>query len=204
MLLSGAAFAATLFALGCFGPHDDGAVAQRYTKADELQPMVLPYEEAYVIFAGNPVATDVSCQAEGSETVFTFKKGEAIVDLEKYSLDDVSLKYLGSEYDSYDPGLTILRFPFEVGDEWTWTGKYKNGPEPHEATAKVKTAQERLNTVVGEFATVRVTVELEIASGTPKPVEHKLVFWLAPKKGIVRREIKFSTTREPMPPVEEQ
>ena len=46
--------------------------------------------------------------------------------------------------------------------------------------------------------------ELRTIDTVGDTVEHKLVFWFAPKKGIVRREIKFSTTREPMPPVEEQ
>jgi hypothetical protein len=200
----GAAFFATLFTLGCFGVHGEQSIAQRYTKPEDIQPATLAYDKAYVIFAGNPVATTVSSSVEGGQTVFTFEGEGSVIDVEKYSSDESSFRFVGTETETYSPGITILRFPFEVGEEWTWGGKYKLSPEEREATAKVKTAEERLNTVAGEFMTVRVTVDLSIESGTAKPVNQKLTFWFAPKRGIVRREFQYSTTREPMPPSEDK
>ena len=204
MVGGGAAVAAALFLLGCLGSNEEGPSTQTYSKIEDIQPTAVPYARAYVIFTGTPIPTDVVAEQKDGEFELRCESEGAVIDLEKYAFDDASFKFVGTGSETFDPGIPILRFPLEVGDEWTWGGSYLTGADAREATAKVKTAQERLNTVMGEFSTVRVTVELAIQSGTPKPVEHKLVFWFAPKKGIVRREIKFSTTREPMPPVEEQ
>lgn len=205
MLSGGAALAAILFTLGCLGGSSSNSVAQSYQKIDEIQPTALPYERAYVIFAGNPVPTQCS-SVRGEGTVeFSFQNEVGTVfDVERYEFDEGAFRFVGTGFESYNPGIPILRFPFDVGEEWTWAGTYESGTDAREATAKVRTANERLNTVVGEFATVRTTVDLSIESGAAKPVEHKLVFWTAPKKGIIRREMKFGTTREPMPPVEEE
>jgi hypothetical protein len=199
----GAVFALSVVVLGCLNASGQPAqVSQRYTKSEDLQPYAVPYEDAYVIFGGHPVETTVSAQRSEGNIELQFICFDRALDEERYSFDDTAFRYVGSVEDTFEPGIPLLRFPLEVGDEWTWAGTNQFGGQERAATADVTTSQDRLNTVAGEYGTVKVAVQLSIESGSAKPVSRLLTFWFAPKRGVVRREFEWSTTREPMPPKE--
>ncbi len=200
VLSSGAAFFVALGILGCLkasGQQSD--VAKRYATLNELQPQSVPYQGAYLIFGGVPVETKVRTESNDGKTTLFFESNGAVLDEERYAHDETTFRYLGNQDEGFEPGITLLRFPFDVGEEWTWSGTYRLGPESRKAEATCKSSSQRLNTVAGEFATVRIAVELKIESGAKDPVTQKLTFWFAPKRGVVRREFQYSTTREPMP-----
>jgi hypothetical protein len=199
----GAVFALCLAVLGCLrASGQSAAVSQRYVKSDELQPGATPYSEAYVIFGGHPVPTTVTAERQDGNVVLRFIAFDRAMDEERYALDETTFRYLGNVEDAFDPGIPLLRFPLDVGDKWTWSGTNVLGGQVRKASADVSTSQDRLNTVAGEFDTVRVAVQLSIESGSAEPVSRLLTFWFAPKRGVVRREFEMSTTREPMPPKE--
>jgi hypothetical protein len=202
-LSGGAVFALSFAVLGCLNVQGKSVeVAKRYGSADELQPDAVPYKDAFLIFGGKPVATTLTASKKEGGISFRFETSDATLDEENYEFDSTTFRYAGNEGESFDPGIPLLRFPFDVGEDWTWAGTYRLGPEDRKATAVITTVSERLNTVAGEFGTVRSTVELSIESGTDEPVKQKLTFWFAPKHGVVRREFQYGTTREPMPPKE--
>ena len=39
----------------------------------------------------------------------------------------------------------------------------------------------------------------EVDAGSDSPHKHKLIFWIVPKKGVVKREFEYGMAREPMP-----
>lgn len=199
-IASAAALALALGVVGCFHTEGQGtAVSKRYASSNELQPGTVPYDDAYLIFGGVPVETKLTSKhGEGTFAMF-FESNGAVIDEERYGFDDTTFRYLGNQDEAFEPGITLLRFPFDVGESWSWSGTYKLGPEKRKAEAAIKTSSQRLNTVAGEFDTVQVSVVLKIESGAVEPVTQKLTFWFAPKHGIVRREFQYSTTREPMP-----
>jgi hypothetical protein len=199
----GAVFALCLAVLGCLRASGQSAdVSQRYVKSEELQPEAVPYSDAYVIFGGFPVETTVTAQREEGNVELRFIAFDRAMDEERYAFDKTTFRYVGNVEDAFDPGIPLLRFPLDVGDKWTWSGTYVFGGQERKASANVSTSQDRLNTVAGEYGTVRVAVQLSVESDSAEPVSRLLTFWFAPKRGVVRREFEMSTTREPMPPKE--
>ena len=193
-----AAFVASVGVLGCLKGEDQGQDPVRFAKSDEMLAHALPYEQAYIIYDGYPVEATVQAVNRPGEVDFSFEAHGDVLDLELYSYDEKTFRYRGNGDETYTPPIPLLKFPLEVGDSWTWAGNFNWGNRDRKAPAEISTESERLNTLAGEFGTVKVTVEIEIESGGEKPVGYTLHFWFAPKRGLVRREFANNTTREPM------
>jgi hypothetical protein len=205
LIVGGSVFAVSLGVLGCLRTAANGA-SQHYAKIDDLQPYVEPYSRAYIL-TGSPVETKVVTEKAPGEVSFKFfalsqSTDEEPLDDESYTYGEDAFCYAGNMGEQYEPDLPLLKFPLKVGDSWDWKGTHVLGGVERKATAKVTTSHDMLNTVAGEFSTVRSVVELAIETGTKDKSKYKLTFWFAPKKGVVRREFEFSTTREPVPPKE--
>jgi hypothetical protein len=200
LLVGSVVFAGSLAVLGCLSGSGQGTSAsQHFAKIGDMQPFVEPYAHAYIL-TGSPVETEVKAAKSAGQIRFDFLLYGSAIDEEIYSYDDTSFRYVGSRLEEFDPGIPLFKFPFTVGDKWEWSGVYRTGGIERKSTATIATVAERLATVGGEFSTVRVNVELSLESGAQEKAERKLTFWCAPKRGIVRREFQFGTTREPMPP----
>ena len=195
-----AAFVASVGVLGCLKSENRGQSPERFANSDEMRAHALPYDQAYIIYGGTPVQASIQAVNRPGEVDFNLEAHDQVLDRELYSYDDKSFRYRGSNTESYSPGIPLLRFPFEVGDSWTWAGTFNWGGRDRDAQANISTASERLNTLAGEFGTVAVTVEVEVESGGSEPAVYELLFWFAPERGLVRREFAHSTTREPMAP----
>lgn len=194
--LVGAGAALALF--GCPKTPTPTGPIQHFAKIDDFQPYVQPYSRAYILVP-TPIETEVVTE-KGTGTVrFKFMYHDEAMDEEAYAFTDTQFLYTGNATDSYEPGIPLAKFPLGVGESWDWAGVYRYTGQDRKAKARVSTSGEKLKTVAGEFDTVRVEVELEIASGAQKPATDRLTFWLAPKRGVVRRESEFGYTREPMP-----
>lgn len=202
LILAGAlTFTVSLAVMGCFGSKHGAAKGDLFVSNEELQTYALPYSNAYLILGGTPHETKMVSDKTSSKVSFTLSAHGTALDEENYSFDSKAFNYLGNKsYGEFSPGISILKFPFNVGDSWEWSGTYLFGGKDRAASANVSTDAEKLNTVAGEFNAVKVTVALEIESGGMSPVKQDLVFWFAPNRGLVRREFEYSGTREPMPP----
>jgi len=191
-------FVASAAVLGCFNSASADQTPMRFTKIDDMRPHVLPYDEANIIYGGTPVKATVRAVNRPGEVDFYFEAHDRVFDKELYSYDESTFRYRGNSDETYTPGIPLLRFPFDVGDSWTWAGTFNWGGRDRDAEAKISTASERLNTLAGEFSTVVVTVEVEVESGGPEPAPYELKFWFVPEYGLVRREFAYGTTREPI------
>lgn len=188
---------ATLF-IGCSQKPD---VSNTQYTAQDMQAHKLPYTKAYINYGGSLAETNVSAVNRSGEVDFLFMVDGTLHERESYKYDDESFRFAGDAGDKYSPGITLLKFPFNAGDEWTWSGAYRIGDqEDKSASAKITTSSERLATLAGEYDTVMVVVDLEIESGSINPVHKELKFWFVPGTGLIRREIEHSTSREPMQP----
>lgn len=176
-----------------------GEVAGRYERNSQINPQRLPYSDAYFLPVGIIVETVMSSDESPGAVDFALTSKGTLIDVEHYRYDETSFNYIGNDDETFEPGIPLLKYPFSVGDEWKWSGLYKFGGKDRKASAKIKTTSEVLNTVVGQFSTIKVTADLEIESGIGSIVQFPLVFWIAPDKGIIKREFPYSGTREPMP-----
>ncbi len=199
LILGGTVFAGSLGVLGCLKGTGHSTGHQQFSKIGDMQPFVEPYSHAYIL-TGSPVATEVKTSKSQGHLRLDFMLHGSALDEEIYVYDDAFFRYTGSRLEEFDPGIPLLKFPFSVGDKWTWKGEYRTGGTVRKASAEIKTSPEKLATVGGEFSTVRTDVILSMESGSQTMATRKLTFWFAPKRGIVRREFQDGTTREPMPP----
>ena len=174
-----------------------------FSDAEAIQAHSLPYTRAYINYQGMLTESKVSAISRTGEVDFLFEVDDQIHIKESYSYDEKTFRYLGDADEHYSPGITLLQFPFDTGDSWQWSGQYSFDETQYDSKAEIKTASERLTTLAGEYDTIVVTCNLEIDSGSLSPVLKELKFWIVPGKGIVRREIQFGASREPMPNVSE-
>ena len=200
LLFGAAALIATLATLGTGCSKKPSGSTTRYT-AKDMQAHKLPYTKAYINYGGSLAETNMSAVNRSGEVDFLFMVDGTLHEKESYKYDDKSFRFTGDAGDQYSPGITLLLFPFEAGDDWMWSGVYvMAGRDPKKASAKITTSSERLTTLAGEYDTVLVVCDLKIESGSIDPVHKELKFWFAPGKGLIRREIEFSPSREPMEP----
>lgn len=193
-----AALVAAPLAVSCF----QRGIAEQYASNREVMPQLLPYERAYLLMVGAVIESEMRAKTTANTVEFDFVSNGTTMDSEKYSFSDDFFAYVGDQGQVFEPGIPLMKYPYRKGDSWKWSGDYRliNSEVQKKATAKVKTQEESINTVLGQFATIKVTVELSIETDQTNPATQKLEFWIAPNKGIIKRDFLYGGGREPMVP----
>lgn len=170
-----------------------------FAKADELGADQLPYEKARLILAGTPLNVTMSKRAKPDGVEFDIKAGEETLEVERYQLDDHGFRFSALSDETFVPPIPLARFPgFKTGETWDWSGQAGLGPNKKPATATLTSTWETVNLAGGVAECVVVSANLVVKSdGTDS--KRVLKFWIQPKKGIVKREFGYSSTREPRP-----
>jgi hypothetical protein len=75
----------------------------------------------------------------------------------------------------------------------------KYGEAEADATSDITAKRETVNLAGGQFETILIDVKLSYTAGGTKPTQRALKFWFSPGKGLVKRELGMSSTREPLP-----
>lgn len=172
-----------------------------YAKASDLNLAQAPYDEANMILLGIviPVSLTVKSGKGTVEFVLDMEDEDGVFDVEYYEYDDKSFSFVGNIDETYEPAIPLARFPFTVGDAWSWKGVSKFAGFTRKATATVRTGTETLNLAGGHYETVVITIELSVEADSAKPAVHEMTFWVSPEHGIVRRDFDFKSAREPRP-----
>ena len=172
----------------------------KYAKASDLNLSQAPYDEANIILGGIVLAASLTARhGEGTVEFVLELKDDPEPDIEYYEYDDESFRFAGTRYETYEPAIPLARFPFTVGDAWSWKGKSIFAGKTRSATATVTTGTEKLNVAGGPYETIVITIELSTAVDSAERAVREMKFWIAPKIGIVRREFDFDSAREPRP-----
>ncbi|MCW5939623.1 MAG: hypothetical protein KF884_01140 [Fimbriimonadaceae bacterium] len=195
-----------LFALGGCLPRQDGANPQggpRFASRQDLDPTKIRHLEARLVLAGTEVPVTLEPQIQGSEFNLLIRAKGAVMETERYQVNDQTFAFVGGTGEEFVPPIPILRFPLEVGEKWTWTGVAALGPVKKKANADVTTGLETLNIVSGVSDSVVVTVDLSIEAQPGLPAARRLRFWIDPKDGLVKRDFAHNSLREPRPKSDE-
>ncbi|MCH7903619.1 MAG: hypothetical protein IH944_03525 [Armatimonadetes bacterium] len=172
----------------------------KYAKVSDLNLAQAPYDEANIIIAGIVMPASLTARHGKGTVEFVLKlTDEYEIDIEYYQYDDKSFRFAGTPDESYEPAIPLARFPFTVGDAWSWKGESTFAGKTRDATATVTTGTETLNLAGGHYETIVITIELSTDVDSAEPAVRKMKFWVAPKHGIVRREFDFDVAREPRP-----
>ncbi|MFY9233204.1 MAG: hypothetical protein WAO58_01970 [Fimbriimonadaceae bacterium] len=184
--------------LGC-SAGDDGRASrqgQRIESAKDLDPGALPGTKARLMLRDIPIPVSLVREQRGDRVELSLNNESGPIEIEVYRLTSAEFAFAGlrlggtvSTGEFYVPPMPILKFPMTVGDTWSWTGRYVSGDVSHDGSAKVTTS--------GKGDSVQVKVDLELKSGGPKAAMRSLIFWIAPGRGVFKREFGESGTRAP-------
>jgi len=171
---------------------------QNLTSIEEFRPNALPYTSAALVLAGTVIPVQMKETPHAGKVTFLMTAHGETLEEESYVFDSSAFRIAGAAGETYEPAITLLRFPMRVGDEWVWNGEMESGSVSRPARAKVTTKSEPLNIPGVASDSVRVAVELEMDSGAPTPAIRTLTFWFVSGKGVVKREFGASSTRQPL------
>lgn len=154
-----------------------------------------PYEKGEIVLIGTTVPSMIKHEAadKGFTLTSLMEDGQAY-EREEYEADDSSLKFKGTDIESFDPAIPLLTLPFHAPDQWTWSGKMTLAGKTFVASAVAASVKETLNAAGGPYETVKVTLDLSFKGSATK---RKLTFWLSKDAGIVKRDFAQSSTRQP-------
>ena len=165
-----------------------------------LKPDQLSLKQADLELAGTNYKADIVQKRNGADLQIDLTAEGQTIESERYRSDDRSFSVTDAGGERFEPPITLIKYPMSVGDGWTWTGNLLTGPEPHKATATVSTSTVDQTLIGGVVhGVVKIQVDLAIDSGRPsEPSKRKLVFYIAPNMGVVRREFGDYSTRKPL------
>jgi hypothetical protein len=194
--------AAILVCGGCKQPENNRVLVTagdgpKVQNAAELGGDQLPYTKGNLILGGTSVLVSLERKVDGPNIVFNLLAHGEQVEQEFYEQTDSTFGFRGGNSETYEPPISLCRFPMNIGDKWKWGGKITTAGTSKEATAEIISSQDKLNLPGGPFDTYKIEVLLKIEAGGPKPAERKLAFWFQPKKGIIKRELGALSTRQP-------
>lgn len=175
----------------------------RFASAADLGPETLPYEQGSLILAGTSVKVKLVEKREPNRVAFQIIAQDEMVEEEVYEYDQTGFRFAASNFpgsgEMFEPAIPLVRYPLDTGDSWEWKGNMSYAKRPYPASATITSASERLNLAGGQFNTVRIDVMLKVETGGGQVSDKKLIFWIQPKQGVVKRQFGGTSTREPRP-----
>ncbi|MEZ5162239.1 MAG: hypothetical protein R2688_00510 [Fimbriimonadaceae bacterium] len=162
-----------------------------------LVPEAEPPKLGNLVLAGTLVPVEVKSQISGSTLLIECLSRDTVVEREKYSFGSKHFSIVSGPSDIFDPPISIVQYPLEIGGETSWAGKVRTGTNSNPAKAIIKSSQEPVNEDFGSFQALKVTVDLRIDTGSPEQSEARLQFWFKPGEGMIMREFGAVSKREP-------
>lgn len=162
-----------------------------------------PYKEGEIVLMGTPVPMKLELvEREDGFSLISKVEGEPYEE-ERYQLDETSLRFKGTDVESFDPPIPLVTLPFHSPDQWTWSGKMTIAGKTFGASAEASSETESLNVPGGPYEASKVTLDLAMKDPTGSVGKRKLIFWLDNSEGIIKREFAQSSTRQPVSEPEE-
>ncbi len=173
------------------------SISQEYPNNTSLNPELTPDKNANLILGGTKIPVELKETLADGKITWTWMTQGTEIEKEVYSTTPQKFALISGPAESFNPAIPLIKFPFKVGDSYSYKGSQTFGMVKREATAKITSSNDKLNLETGVYETVLVTIELNVASGTPGGTNSTFKFWFSPTKGMVKREFGFSSTRQP-------
>lgn len=176
---------------------DKVSIPQEYSNAEALKPEATPYKLANLILGGTKIPVELKEELKDNKISWIWLTQNTEIEKEVYISTPQNFSLSAGPAESFNPAIPLLKFPFKVGDSYTYKGAQTYGKVKRDATAKITSTNDILNTEMGVFETVLVTIDLNVASGSPGGTNSSFKFWFSPGKGIIKREFGFNSSRLP-------
>jgi hypothetical protein len=177
-------------------PSNSAAPRVSIDSPDQVFPANAPDSPVQLIVAGYEVKdVDMKTNREGGLVRLVLTAHDEVLQEEHYRLDESGLYVAKMVGESFEPPLPLLKFPSNGTSALDYAGKVTVGRSVRDVKATIRTAPEVLNTLGGQFDSMKVTVALDFGAGQSR----QLVFWVSPGQGVVKREYGSEATRAPAP-----
>lgn len=194
---------ALLTALLVSGCHNGSSQHPEFDLAT-LQPLNFKDSKASFVvggIGGSKTSTELPIDVKGTRTgndllLQLLVQGQEIED-ELYRLNGNEFDLVRVSGDEFAPALPLLKFPLTVGNTWSWGGTVKSGEISHKAAGVVTTSTGKIMVESHWQDSVKVTVALELESGSSTPAKRELNFEFLPGQGPIRRDYGAGTSRVP-------
>ena len=170
-----------------------------FRTSEELKPDANPGPKAVLRLLKTDIPVDVKIEVDSNEvTLQLLAKGE-LLEVEKYRSTVEKFELVQAVSESFDPPMTLLKFPLEDGAHYAWEGRLKMGVIGPDATAKVTVRKDNLNEKDYAGPALLSLVELSFDGGAPTKATRTLKFWFVEGKGVLKREFDKGSARLPVP-----
>jgi hypothetical protein len=167
-------------------------------KSSELfKPDVLSKPEAVLVMGNIQFPVKVVEKRTPTEVRFEYMSHGQVLDTERYGISPKEFVLVEANSETYEPPISLLRFPMNVGAKWDWSGDLVSGDRKHKATAIIISQVDGPVENLPGTESLRIDVQLSIDSGAGKPAQRALNFWFMPNQGVVSRKFGFASTRIP-------
>lgn len=183
-------------------PATTGGGTMQVFDRKQLKVDSVPYEQGVLIMGGTPYAINmVKGKPEMPDEVrflINERKVGTTIEEERYVVTDRILQFAGSRLESFEPPLTLSAFPLRVGSSETWSGTINWQQIKLPATATITVSADPLNLQSGKVDdAVLILVKLQIVEPGGNTADREFKFWVAPDRGILRRDFSAVSSREP-------
>jgi len=173
------------FVAGCTGSSTD------FDKIERSQDFFPTKFEMPVTLklANVEIEAEAKMQTEGTTRTIMISKDGVPIEEEVYEVttQQIAIKSMGTG-ETFEPPLPLIKFPMSVGDTFDWDGKIVFAGHELIGKAKIVTSRDTPDLATGPRETLKVSVELELSDGSPKPAKRRLDYWFAEGVGPVRRD----------------
>lgn len=171
---------------------------ESFATIGDLKPTAPIPTQANLKIGQIDMPVEIRQQQSGSTMTLELLAHGQVLETETYRVQESSFDLVSAAGEKYSEPLSLLKFPFRVGDSWNWVGTMSAGEAPHKATAAITTTSETvLMPTAGATPAILVVVDLSISGGGPTPAKRKMRFWFSEGKGLIRRQFGDASSREP-------
>lgn len=198
--IAGLAVWAGLFLLGCGQIHIEPEPSAKFLSPKDLGADTPPPPAALLQLAGGePLEVTVKANREGSKLHLELIAHREVIETETYSTTPTSFNLVEAAGETYEPVLPLMKFPMNLGDQWSWKGQIVLDSASIPAEAMITAANAPLGLEGYPLEAVQVSVTLEIGDPRARAAKRTLNFWVAPGYGVLKREFGLSSSRYPAP-----
>jgi hypothetical protein len=159
---------------------------------DEFLPLNAGQKSALFTVDGTKTNYAMKTVISGSSISFQAISAGNLVDEEIYDVQGHSILLKRAAGENFEPPITLLKSPLNVGDHYSWKGVLACEIEKIEGHATITSSNDFVPVKDKSEEAVKVEVDLKFGQGANR----KLSFWFVKGKGVLKTEI-FKNIREP-------
>lgn len=145
---------------------------------------------------GTVFAVDLKTTLKGEEMTIDIIAHDDVLETERYLAHPTGFSLVEASGLTCEPPIPLLTYGERVGEDHQWKGKVLDFGKEIETSADIHTSEDSVPFGGVSYRTIKIEVDLVLKIEASPSLSRKLMFWMTPEKGIIKRQFG-SSTREP-------